>query len=138
MKEFLFDELVVGQEANFLRVLTMSDIEAFTRLSGDFNPLHVDDSYAKNTPMAGLVAHGMLASSLFSTLVGMHMPGKYCLYLSQDIQFRKPVRPDFELVVYGKIINKIEALKIVDIETSIATTSDEVLITGLARVKVLK
>lgn len=138
MEEFVFAELKIGQEAFFERVFSIEDIKKFADLSGDFNPLHVDKSYAEKTEFGGQIVHGMLAGSFFSTLVGMYLPGKNCLYLSQTLQFHYPIMPEEKIKVYGKIIQKIGALKIIEIETRIFDKNNKALITGAAKVRVLK
>ena len=114
--------------------VTKQDIDDFSRLTGDKNPLHCDEGYAKGTEFKGRVAHGMLIASLFSTLVGMVCPGKRNLYLQQEINFRKPVFPDTELVVRGTVKEKVESIKLLVIKTEIIA-EDSVLISGQAKVK---
>lgn len=138
MKTYIFDELKIGQEASFGRVFSVEDIEKFAAVTGDLNPLHMDANYAAQTEFKGRVVHGMLAGSLFSTLVGMHLPGKNCLYLSQGLNFHLPIKPGDKLRIYGKIISKNEAFKIVEIETKIFDENNKTLITGVAKVKLLK
>ncbi|KKU51521.1 MAG: hypothetical protein A3A28_00365 [Candidatus Sungbacteria bacterium RIFCSPLOWO2_01_FULL_47_32] len=135
---YVFDELTIGQSYEFTRVIKDTDIKIFSELTGDRNPLHVDSEYARTTQFGGVVAHGMLVSSLFSTLVGMYLPGKYCLYLSQDLQFRNPLRPNEEVRVHGKIISKHASLRIIEIRTVVFGANDKVMVDGLAKVKVLK
>ncbi len=80
----------------------------------------------------------MLAGSLFSTLVGMYLPGKYCLFLSLEMQFHNPVKPNQEIKVHGEIINKISSLKILEIKAKIIDKDNKILIPALIKVKVLK
>lgn len=138
MNEFTFNELTIGQKAKFAHTFTEKDATKFADLSNDFNPLHTNKKYAQNTKFKGTILHGMLVASLLSTLVGIHLPGKYCLYLSQELQFRKPIRPNQKIIVEGNISNKIESLKIIEIETKIIDIENNLLITGLAKVKLLK
>lgn len=138
MEKFVFDELKIGQEASFERVFSIEDIKKFADLSGDFNPLHIDKAYAEKTEFGGQIVHGMLVGSLFSKLVGMHLPGKNCLYLSQTLQFHCSIKPEEEVRVFGKIIGKSEALKTIEIETKIFDRDNKALITGVAKVRVLK
>ena len=138
MKNYEFAELTVGQEANFARTFTLEDMAQFSKLTGDFNPLHTDEEYAKNTEFGGRVVHGLLAGSLFSTLVGMYLPGKYCLVLSLEMQFHNPVKPNHEIRVHGEIVNKINSLKILEIKAKIIDQDNKILIPALIKVKVLK
>lgn len=138
IKEFIFSDIFIGQEVEFKKVFTEEDVLSFIKISGDKNPLHTDNDYASHTEFGGIIIHGMLSASLFSALVGMYLPGKYCLYLSQDIQFRKPARIKDELTVIGRVVNKIDALKILEIETMILNQKKEKVVSGIARVMVIK
>src|SRR6185437_455287 len=89
--ELNFADIAIGQRYEIERQITKQDVERFAALSGDFNPLHLDPTYAASTEFGGCIVHGMLLASLFSHLVGMHIPGKYALYLGQDLSFRKAV-----------------------------------------------
>lgn len=138
MYKYRFEDIDIGHEESFSRILTEADVRTFAELSGDMNPLHMDLDYAKNTQFQRPIVHGALAASLFSTLVGMYLPGKYCLYLSQDIQFKKHMYPGDNLTVYGKIINKYDTLQMMEIETKIFNKNGEVAIFGTAKIKFLK
>ena len=88
-----FDELAVGDAAQIVRTVTLSDIELFANVSGDVNPAHLDRGYAEGTMFHGVIAHGMLGGSLFSTVLGTLLPGPGTIYLGQDLRFRRPVKP---------------------------------------------
>jgi len=87
-----FDELSVGQSAETTRVVGSGDIEAFAALSGDLNPVHLDEAYAQTTPFGGRIAHGMLTAAYISAVLGNELPGPGSIYLSQSMRFRRPVR----------------------------------------------
>jgi 3-hydroxybutyryl-CoA dehydratase len=87
-----FDELSVGQTAESEHVVGAADIEAFAAVSGDVNPVHLDDAYAKGTPFGGRIAHGMLGAAYISAVIGNQLPGPGAIYLSQSLRFRRPVR----------------------------------------------
>jgi phosphate acetyltransferase len=88
-----FGEMAVGDTAQILRTVTESDIELFAKVSGDVNPSHLDHGYAEGTKFHGVVAHGMLGGSLFSTVLGTLLPGPGTVYLGQDLHFSGPVKP---------------------------------------------
>ncbi len=134
LNDYSYEDIVLGKVYGFKRVITAVDMDAFAGLTGDFNPLHCDERYAESTIFEGRIAHGMLAGSLFSTLVGMVCPGKRCLYLSQSLDFRRPIYPDTELVVQGTVKQKIDSVKMVILETKILV-NDEQVITGEAKVR---
>jgi len=87
-----FDELSVGQSAETTRVVGAGDIEAFAEVSGDVNPVHLDEAYAKTTAFGGRIAHGMLAAAYISAVIGNRLPGPGAIYLSQSMRFRRPVK----------------------------------------------
>lgn len=87
-----FDDLRVGQRASFAKTVTEADLSHFVAITGDVNPLHVDAEFARRTFFGERIAHGMLSASLFSTLVGMLLPGVGAIYRSQSLEFLRPVR----------------------------------------------
>ena len=91
MKGFTIDEMEIGQSASFSKTITETDVTLFAGLSGDLNPVHVDESFAKTTIFHGRIAHGMLCGSLISTVLGMYLPGPGSIYLKQELNFLAPV-----------------------------------------------
>ena len=87
-----FDELSVGQTAEIAHVVGAADIEAFAAVSGDVNPVHLDEAYARTTTFGGRIAHGMLSAAYISAVIGNDLPGPGAIYLSQSMRFRRPVR----------------------------------------------
>jgi len=86
-----YDELRVGETASLQRTLSQQDIEVFAILSGDVNPAHLDEAYARGTPFHHVIAHGMWGGTLISTVLGTRLPGPGTIYLSQQLNFLKPV-----------------------------------------------
>jgi len=86
-----YDDLKVGQTASLQKTITEEDITLFIQITGDANPLQVDDDFARQTFFGQKIAHGMLSAALFSTLVGMHLPGVGAIYKSQTLEFLRPV-----------------------------------------------
>ena len=86
------NELHVGDCASYKRTITGPMIDAFAEISGDHNPVHLNDNYAKNTMFGQRIAHGALVSSLFSTILGTELPGEGCIYMSQSSKFVAPVK----------------------------------------------
>jgi 3-hydroxybutyryl-CoA dehydratase len=81
-----------GQRASVTKTITDADIRTFADLTGDRNPLHVDDAYAARSRFGGRIAHGLLTAGLLSTVLGMHLPGPGGIYVSQTLRFKGPVR----------------------------------------------
>lgn len=90
---YTIDELSVGMSARYERTVTVADIEAFAAVSGDHNPVHLDDAFAKTTRFKGRIAHGMLGASFISTAIASKLPGPGSIYLAQSLSFKAPVRP---------------------------------------------
>jgi 3-hydroxybutyryl-CoA dehydratase len=90
---FFIEDLSVGMAAVFAKTITEADIVMFSGVTGDMNPVHVNEDFAQDTMFRGRIAHGMLTASLISTVLGMKLPGPGCIYLSQDLKFLAPVRP---------------------------------------------
>jgi 3-hydroxybutyryl-CoA dehydratase len=86
------DEITEGMTAIFTRTVTEADILMFAGVSGDTNPVHLDEEYAKTTLFKGRIAHGMLTAGFISTIFGTKLPGPGCIYLSQSLKFKAPVR----------------------------------------------
>jgi phosphate acetyltransferase/phosphate butyryltransferase len=86
-----FDELKVGDSASLARTLTRADIELFAVMSGDVNPAHLDDEYARSDMFHKVIAHGMWSGALISTVLGTQLPGPGTIYLGQSLRFLKPV-----------------------------------------------
>lgn len=89
---YYLEDLQVGMSAEFSKTVTEADIVAFADVSGDTNPVHMDEAFAAATPFKGRIAHGMLGASLISTVLGTRLPGPGCIYVSQDLRFKAPVR----------------------------------------------
>lgn len=82
----------LGEEAQFSKSFTQEEVENFSRLSGDINPVHLDENYARHTLFGERIIHGMLVASLISTVLGTILPGKGSIYLSQELSFRAPAK----------------------------------------------
>ena len=134
LNEFSFDEISIGHKESFTIKVQESMLDEFSRLSGDFNPLHMNSEFANSSSFGKRIAHGMLLSSFFSQLIGMKLPGKNALYFSQTLNFRSPCYIDDEILVIGEIIEKSSSTKIIAISTSIFNKSGVCLIDGIAKV----
>ena len=91
MKGFTIDELTVGQSASFSKTISESDVYLYAGITGDFNPAHINESYAKDTLFKGRIAHGMLSAGLISAVLGTSLPGPGTIYMKQDLKFTAPV-----------------------------------------------
>lgn len=98
-----YADLEVGQRASFSKTITEADLGHFVAITGDVNPLHVDEPFAQGTFFGGRIAHGMLSASLLSTLVGMHLPGIGAIYRSQSLEFLRAVHPGDTLTAWLEV-----------------------------------
>jgi 3-hydroxybutyryl-CoA dehydratase len=85
------EDFEAGQRASFTKTFTEEDVRRFIEITGDSNPLHVDETFAATTRFGRRVIHGMLAASIFSTMVGMLLPGTGAIYRAQTLRFLLPV-----------------------------------------------
>jgi len=118
-----FDELSVGQAAETTHVVGAADIEAFAAVSGDHNPVHMDEAFAKATPFGGRIAHGMLAAAYISAVLGNQLPGPGAIYLSQSLRFRRPVK-------IGDQVTARVTVKTLDVAKGHATFETVCLVSG--------
>jgi len=103
-----YKKITVGDQASIARTITETDISLFARITGDFNPVHVNEEFAKKTMFKGRIAHGMLIASLVSTVLGTKLPGFGSIYVSQTLRFMKPVRIGDTITATVEVVKKIE------------------------------
>ncbi|RMD61990.1 MAG: MaoC family dehydratase [Alphaproteobacteria bacterium] len=89
---YFLEDLSVGMTSLFAKTITDADIVMFAGISGDTNPVHLDAHFADQTAFKGRIAHGLLSASFISTVLGTRLPGPGCIYLSQTLRFRAPVK----------------------------------------------
>ena len=101
--QLAFEDLQVGQEAAIRQLVSEDDVKRFAQLTGDTNPIHLNEAYAANTRFGGRIAHGLYTASLISAVLGTKLPGPGAVYLSQTIKFRAPVFIGDEVVAQVEI-----------------------------------
>ena len=87
-----YDELTVGQSAEYSKVVSDEDVRLFAKVTGDFNPVHIDEEAAAKSRFGGRIAHGMLSGGLVSAAIANNLPGEGSIYLAQTMRFTAPVR----------------------------------------------
>ena len=128
-------DIKIGQKKSFEVVVTESMVDDFAKLSGDNNPLHMDENYAKSNNFKKRVCHGMLLASFFSRLVGMYIPGKNALYFSQSLKFQYPCFVNDRIEIHGEVIDKSLATKIITLKTTIIKDKRQI-VDGIGKVVV--
>ena len=124
----------VGDSAEITKTIEQSDINAFADVTGDHNPVHVDEEFAKTTRFGKRIAHGMLTASLISAVLANRLPGEGSVYLGQTLQFVAPVFPGDEITARVTVKEIREDKPIVKLETICVNQRDEIVIRGEATV----
>ena len=132
--EYSFDEIEIGMQKNFKVNISENMLNEFGRNTEDYNPLHMNEKYASSTSFKKRVCSGMFLASFFSRLVGMYLPGKHALHISQSLNFVNPCFIGETITVEGKVIDKSPATKIIKLETTITNESGKRIIDGKAQV----
>ena len=135
IESLTFDQISLGYTKNFSIKITEEILQKFAKISGDFNPLHMDENYAKSNNFRGRVCHGMLLASFFSRLAGMYIPGKNALYFSQSLKFLYPCFVNDRIEIHGEVIDKSLATKIVTLKTTISKDKRKI-VDGIGKVMV--
>lgn len=136
-KEKNLKDISIGDSAFFERTVTEDDLTKFADISGDYNPLHLDQNYAAETEFKGRVVYGMFLGALVSRLIGMELPGKKALLIRECLEFKKPARIGDKLLIKGKVVFKSEASRIIELAIEIYN-GKELLASGSAYVRVLE
>ena len=135
MNGYFLEDLTVGMSSTYSKTVTEADIVKFAEVSGDTNPLHLDDAFAKTTRFKERIAHGMLSAGFISTILGTRLPGPGSIYMSQSLRFTAPVKIGDTVTARAEIIDICVDKKRVTFATT-CTVGDEVVIEGEALVMV--
>lgn len=142
MNEYTIEDIEVGMKASFTRTLTAQMEDAFRMISGDENPLHRDDAFAREISGGRFQSHaafGMLTASLYSTLAGMYLPGKYSLIHSlEELSFLKPVYAGDTLLVEGTVVDIQRELGLIQVKAVIRNQQGKTVSRARMKVLVLK
>ena len=107
MKTVIYNDIRVGDRSSQTKIVTRADIAAFAAVSGDHNPVHLSEEFAKTTQFGGVIAHGMLAVSYISTVLGTQYPGPGSIFMGlNNVQFTAPVRPGDEITTTVTVTEK--------------------------------
>lgn len=133
MKGKTVHEMKLGDSASFSKTITDFDVKMFAGITGDFNPVHIDKEFAKNTPFKDRIAHGMLVASLFSTILGTQLPGEGAIYTGQELKFTKPVYLEDTITATVTITElDVEKNRVV-LETIATNQNGDIVIKGFAK-----
>lgn len=129
-----YDEIALGQTAEYSKQISAEDIQLFAAVSGDVNPVHLDAAYAATTPFGGCIAHGMLSGAIISAAIAMQLPGPGTIYLGQSLRFTLPVRPGDTLTVKLKVVGKTDKRRLVTLECEVFNQGQQLVVVGTAEV----
>lgn len=110
-------DFTIGEKASLSRLISIDDIQHMAAITGDFNPVHLDEEYAALTRFKGRIAHGVFSSGLISAVLGMHLPGPGSVYLKQSLQFLYPLRPGDTLTAEVEVIAWRSEKRIITLKT---------------------
>ena len=104
---YFFEDLSIGMSESIMKTVMANDVVGFATLSGDHNPIHLSDHFARKTRFGGRIAHGLYTASLISAVLGMYLPGPGAVYLSQTLNFRAPVRIGDVVIVSVQVVELV-------------------------------
>lgn len=130
-----FEDVDLGMEETFTKTVTAEDIDMFATVSGDYNPFHMDETFAASTAFGGRIAHGLLVASYFSTILGTKLPGPGSVYVSQSLKFRAPVHIGDTVVARARVVSKNDEKFRVTLECE-GTVNGESVLDGEAVVRI--
>jgi 3-hydroxybutyryl-CoA dehydratase len=131
-----FEELRVGQTAEFSKTVTEADVVLFAGITGDLNPVHVDEEAAKAGPFGGRIAHGMLTASFLCPVLGLHLPGPGTIHLEQSLRFLAPVRIGDTVTARAEVTELLPERRRARLRTTCVNAQGVTVVEGVALVKV--
>jgi len=138
IEERTFDEIQLGEKRSFSKTISETDMYLFAGITGDFNPLHINENYAKKTIFKERIAHGILTAGLISATIGTKLPESGSIYLSQTLKFKAPVKIGDIITAEIEVVEKIEEKSNVRLKTMCKNQEGRVVIDGEAIVKVAR
>lgn len=133
LENVTYDELQVGQTAQITHQVSERDLLLFAAVSGDVNPVHLDEQFAAATPFKGRIAHGMFSGALISAAIACKLPGPGSIYIGQELSFMRPVRLQDEIRVELEILEKLPKNR-VRIATRVFNQDGKQVVDGVATV----
>ncbi len=134
MENVTYDEIQVGHTASFSKTLTEQDLILFATTSGDVNPAHLDEEYARNSQFGERIGHGMWSASLISAALATVLPGPGTVYLGQTLSFRRPVKIGDRLTANLEVVGKQDDKKQVILECKVVNQDGKIVVSGEATV----
>ncbi len=137
MNTYTFDEIKVGMSEAFDVTITEQMLESFKNITGDINPLHNDEDFARSKGHSGKVAYGMLTASFLSTMAGVYLPGERSLIQQVNIKFAKPVYIGDKLTVTGEVVEINETVQRFELKVTIVNQENKKVLRGQMTIGVI-
>lgn len=134
IKDVQFADIQVGDKASMTKTVTEYDVYGFAGITGDFNPVHVNDEFAKTTMFQERIAHGMLSAGFISAVLGTSLPGANTIYLGQELAFKAPVKIGDTVTATVEVSEKLEAKNRLILKTTVINQDGKVVTDGKATV----
>ncbi len=125
---YFFEDLEIGMSDLYAKTITDADIVLFAGISGDTNPVHLNHEFASETMFEGRIAHGMLSAAFISTVIGTKLPGPGCIYVSQSLRFKAPVRVNDTVTARVTVTKLVPEKRFVEMETTCSVAGKPVLV----------
>ena len=129
------EDQLIGKTQTMTVTITEEMINDFAKVSGDFNPIHVDEEFAKNTIFGKRISHGMLVGSFISNVIANKLPGPGTIYLSQNFSFKKPVFIGDKITAIVEVLEKKEQKPVYKLKTTCVNQDDKIVIEGESYVR---
>ncbi len=129
-----YDEISIGQTASFSKLVEEQDIRMFSAISGDVNPVHLDEEFAAGTMFRGRIAHGALTGAIISAALAMELPGPGTIYLGQTLRFTRPVKIGDRITAHLEVIGKRDDKKIITVACEVTNQDGKSVANGEAQV----
>jgi 3-hydroxybutyryl-CoA dehydratase len=134
VQDIPFADIKIGDKASMSKTVTEYDVYTFAGVTGDFNPVHINEEFAKSTMFKGRIAHGILSAGFISAVLGTALPGANTIYLGQELSFKAPVKIGDTVTATVEVIEKIEAKNRLILRTTAVNQDGTLLTDGKATV----
>jgi 3-hydroxybutyryl-CoA dehydratase len=130
-----FDQTAIGDSASHIRTISAEDIDLYARITDDYNPIHMDEEYARRTVFGGRIAHGTITLGLSAPIIGMKLPGQGCALLSISADFVRPVKIGDTITTVAEVVAKDDVKRVIELSLKFTNQRNEDVAIGNARVK---
>lgn len=137
INNYSFEDIYIGMKESFSVVITSEMVDKFCDITGDINPLHRNEEFAKSKGFSGTVVYGMLTSSFLSTLAGCYLPGERSLIREVDVKLKKPVFIGDRLTITGEVTDLRAEFQIFDMKVTITNQENEKVLRGMMQMGVI-